>query len=966
MNDFNPHELKSELRCGLGAVDAALKARDYPRASELLAAWKSPGALPSDEQGVYWSRRAKIAFETRAYADARQFARRAIDLLQATMDHEGLAYAQLVYGYTLTALGEIHDAELAVRDAISNLRRAGLDEELFEPYNALAQVYFLRSDYDRACEYLNESRRIAVVAHREDDARRVLGNLGRVLILAGRWEEAEVALREALAAQVELGRAIGVVRNLLSLGYLYVLQHRTGEARPLWQRADQLITEHQFLLERIILLEYEGDLAHAEEHFDLAAEKLTEALQLGDELAPASSIHNQVYRRLADAACQKQDYEHALTWARESIALSQKLGDRQEEGSALRVEALALAGLGQEYTATFDRSLSVLRSVGDPYELAKAYLAYGLTLAHSGTGRSAEALRLLDRARELASDLGSEKIEADVAMAQAVSRAALGQLDSALAYLGPAEQILGDRARSYRHELEARLVAEAVSPQNEFLVFKTFVGEGDLRAGSIESDLDNLARKLDADSACVLLNIEDVSTCAAHFGPAQFDVPALGAVFAPLFAAGSEARPYLYTDLAAHPEFARRLQAAGRAATSVVVVPLYFAEEVIGVVYLERCIHDRPFGRAALNLAVAMAEPLGYRAAEIRARKMVAQNKRLKEQLGTSPAFPGIITRNQEMLAMLAQVAQVKDAPITIALEGETGVGKDLLAKAIHYQSDRREKRFVSVNCAALPETLLESELFGHMKGAYTGADRDKAGLLEEAHGGTFFLDEIGEMPLSIQAKLLRVLEEKEVVRLGDTKPRKVDIRIIIASNRDLKAEMEQGQFRQDLFYRLCTLSFRIPPLRERREDIPQLLDFFLAKYSPPLEEARPVTIDPVAFQWLVEYDWPGNVRELENEIKKLVLLAGPRRVISTDILSSKFFRPDGGSPSGERAQNGTRAFSLYDFLGLYEKKYIQQALQENNWVKKHAAASLNIPESTLRLKMKQYGLKPKAKTTGN
>jgi two-component system NtrC family response regulator len=310
------------------------------------------------------------------------------------------------------------------------------------------------------------------------------------------------------------------------------------------------------------------------------------------------------------------------------------------------------------------------------------------------------------------------------------------------------------------------------------------------------------------------------------------------------------------------------------------------------------------------------------------------------------------------MQAMLAQVAQVKDAAITIALEGETGVGKDLLAKAIHTNSVRRQKRFVSVNCAALPESLLESELFGHMKGAYTGADRDKPGLLEEADGGTFFLDEIGEMPLAIQAKLLRVLEEKEVVRLGDTKPRKVDIRIIIASNRDLKAEMEQGQFRQDLFYRLCTLSFRVPALRERREDIPLLIDHFLAKHSPPHENEGPVRVEPVAFQWLVEYDWPGNVRELENEIRKLVLLSGAKRTITPDLLSRKFFRPDATGTASERPMGAERGFSLYDFLALYEKKYIQQALVEHHWVKKHAARSLSIPESTLRLKMKQYGLR--------
>jgi transcriptional regulator with GAF, ATPase, and Fis domain len=962
MNPHNPHAIETERARSCHGIDSAMSARDYARALESLVEWGDPARLSDSEQGWYWSRRSKIAYAAHAYADARRFARMACELLASTLDHDVLAYAQLISGYTLTALGEMREAELALRDAISNLRRAGRDEDLSEPYNALAQVYFIQSDYDRASEYLTEARRVASQAGHEDDARRILGNLGRVLVLAGRWEEAEVALRESLAAQESIGRSIGIARNLLSLGYLYLLQHRTTEVRPLWERAGQLITENGYVLERVILLEYEGDLALNEDRPEDALAKFREAVQIGDQLAPESSIHNQVYRRMADAAIHLKDYSQASEWSELSVTLSRKLGDRQEEGSALRTLALAQAGLGLDHTATFDRALSVLRSVGDPYELAKAYLAYGTTLAHgSGAERSNEALRLLDRAREMASDLGSDKIEAEVAMAQAGARAALGQLDAALSYLGTAEEIIGDRARTYRHQLEQRLVAEAMSPRNEFLAFKAFVGEGSSTAGTIETDLSTLARKLDADSACVLLNIEGTITCEAHFGPAQFDIPALAAVFAGLFAAGAEARPVLYTNVAAHRTTAADLLSAGRNAHSVVAVPLIFANEAIGLVYLERCIPDRPFGRSALNLAVAFAEPLSFRAGEIRAHKIVGEHKRLKEQLGGGSPFSGIITRSDEMLTLMAQVSQVKDAPITIALEGETGVGKDLLAKAIHYNSNRKQKRFVSVNCAALPETLLESELFGHMKGAYTGADRDKAGLLEEADGGTFFLDEIGEMPLAIQAKLLRVLEEKEVVRLGDTKPRKVDIRIIIASNRDLKAEMEQGHFRQDLFYRLCTLSFRIPALRERREDIPLLLDFFLGKYSPPIEGNRPVKIEPVAFQWLVEYDWPGNVRELENEIKKLVLLAGPRRVIAPDILSQKFFRPDTAGSASEQPMGDKRKFSLYDFLGLYEKKYIQQALQEHGWVKKHAAEALNIPESTLRLKMKQYGLKPAA-----
>ncbi len=247
------------------------------------------------------------------------------------------------------------------------------------------------------------------------------------------------------------------------------------------------------------------------------------------------------------------------------------------------------------------------------------------------------------------------------------------------------------------------------------------------------------------------------------------------------------------------------------------------------------------------------------------------------------------------MLEMLAQLRQVIDSPISITIEGETGTGKDLLARAIHYNSIRRNKRFISVNCAALPETLLESELFGYKRGAFTGADRDKPGLFEEADGGTFFLDEVADMPLSIQAKVLRVLESKELVRLGETVPRKVDVRIISATNKDLKEQMAKRLFRQDLYYRLSALSYLLAPLRDRKEDIPLLVDHFL-------EESHK-RVSQETMKALVAYDWPGNVRELENEMKKLVLLAGDNDEIGIDLLSVQDLRSStrlhGGRGSG-------------------------------------------------------------------
>jgi transcriptional regulator with PAS, ATPase and Fis domain len=269
----------------------------------------------------------------------------------------------------------------------------------------------------------------------------------------------------------------------------------------------------------------------------------------------------------------------------------------------------------------------------------------------------------------------------------------------------------------------------------------------------------------------------------------------------------------------------------------------------------------------------------------------------------------------------------------------------------------RRDKRFISVNCAALPETLLESELFGYRRGAFTGADRDKPGLFEEADGGTFFLDEIADMPLSVQAKILRVLEEKELVRLGESVPRKVDVRIVSATNKDLKLEMEERRFRQDLYFRLAALTYKLPSLADRREDIPLLVEHFLSGSNK--------RISAETMKSLVAYDWPGNVRELDNEIKKLVLLAGASETIPPDILSTKIFSDNRSKaasdghfgPDVTGAVEFGEQYSLYDYLARHERQFIVKALKERNGVKKHAAALLNIPESSLRLKIKEYNI---------
>src|SRR5215467_9451174 len=262
------------------------------------------------------------------------------------------------------------------------------------------------------------------------------------------------------------------------------------------------------------------------------------------------------------------------------------------------------------------------------------------------------------------------------------------------------------------------------------------------------------------------------------------------------------------------------------------------------------------------------------KALEVRALR--DENRQLREELGKRYQFDNIIGRSRAMQEIFATIERVAPTRSTVLLAGESGVGKDLIARAIHFHSPRRDRPFVKINCTALPENLMESELFGYEKGAFTGANASKPGKFEQADTGTVFLDEIGDVPGSVQVKLLRILQEREFERLGSNKTRHIDVRVLAATNVDLRAALEQGTFREDLYYRLNVLPINIPPLRERKEDIPFLVDHFVKKLKKDL--GTPVqSISDAAVQRLLEYHWPGNVRELENVIERsMVLATGP------------------------------------------------------------------------------------------
>jgi DNA-binding NtrC family response regulator len=313
------------------------------------------------------------------------------------------------------------------------------------------------------------------------------------------------------------------------------------------------------------------------------------------------------------------------------------------------------------------------------------------------------------------------------------------------------------------------------------------------------------------------------------------------------------------------------------------------------------------------------------------------------------PTGREMIGDSSEIHSVFNLIDRVAATSSTVMLRGESGTGKELVARAIHAGSVRADQRFVSINCGALPETLLESELFGHVKGSFTGAVRDKRGLFVVADGGTFFLDEVGETSLAIQVKLLRVLQEREVVPVGGTAPTNVDVRVIAATNADLERQVQEGKFRADLYYRLNVIPITIPPLRERRDDIPLLVEHFLQKLTSGAK-----TVADGAMEILTSYEWPGNVRELENIIERAVILADGDEITAESLNVSIF--PERMRKRARTAGSGDLGVAGITLEEL-ERRYLLQTLEETGWKKKQAAEILGINPSTLYRKLQRYGM---------
>jgi len=400
-----------------------------------------------------------------------------------------------------------------------------------------------------------------------------------------------------------------------------------------------------------------------------------------------------------------------------------------------------------------------------------------------------------------------------------------------------------------------------------------------------------------------------------------------------------EKHPILIHDLRADPLFKDNESVVAQNLGSVLCLPLIIENRARGAIYLDRKAGFESYSRQNLELLIAISKPIN-----LILRNSFELYKQGEGDFSDPKDF--LIGRSKSLRRIQTLIERVKDNDTPVFICGESGTGKELIAQAIHQRGARRKGQFVAVNCGAIPDNLLESELFGYAKGAFTGALRDKTGLIEEADKGTFFLDEICDLSLQLQAKLLRLLQEKEIRRVGENRTRSVDVRFISATNKNIEKEIERENFREDLYYRLRIIAIEIPPLRERKEDLPLLLDHFVEKYCQEMKRER-VYFSPCSLELLMNYSWPGNVRELQNEIQRCLIFSGDDNFIREEYLSSKI--------NPQKETSSSTSYNFFEAKAEFERRFLHQALSRYDYNKSKTAGEIGLTRQGLFKLLKKH-----------
>jgi len=857
------------------------------------------------------------------YDEAIEKGKELLEILKDRQINRTHALISMLVGDALLKKGKLGDAEDFLIDAIAAFRRIGEHDGVVSCYNRLAKAMKDVSRFSRALEFLEKAADYAKKHGLDTFLGPLYGNQAVILIKLGHFRRAE-ELIELAGRSYETHGANSHEKMQLTFTevFLHLQKHELERAGRGLSEVQKVLVESGDPRAEALFHELVGILKLKKGEAENALHHFRKSLEIGERIAPRSEIVNQAKRWLGEAYLVLGELEKAADCLRESIEISDEMGDGYERAAALRAlgHVELKRGNREKAVKVLRRVSDLFESMGNEFEKAVTLLDIAVIAAKNRDSRADTFAAMALRAFELS---GSEYWKARAAYALATAYGAQKKYAEAFRELERAEETFskfGDeeyiaRSNELRDQIDAALVAVASKEFNYFF-----------RKDRIERDevkvkllLENFVRELDAVSGLIAFSdAPGEIKVEAAYNVDREDLTPILSEFDALMAEGRNVR------------FSSRgndLRVRFRTATGN------------GFLYIKG--NGRPLSKEDILGALHFSDLLEY----LFRTQPLSRNEGRTVSIVIPSESRYIVTRNPEMLDILAFIEKISDLPLPVLIYGETGTGKELIARYIHRKSRRSSKPFVPVNCANIPTSILESELFGFKKGAFTDAYEDRKGWFEVADGGTIFLDEVAEAGPTVQAKLLRFLEDKIITPLGSRESRKVDVRFLAATNRRLEDEVREGRFREDLYYRLKGVLIELPPLRERRDDIPLLASYFLEKVRTELGiEVTEITRDGIDL--LMDYPWPGNIRELENVIKSAAVHAGAGGRISREILLTLI---------GDT--RGTEVKKLKAELEDIEKKRILRVLEEVGWNKSRAARILGLSRQGLILKIKKYGL---------
>ena len=910
---------------------------------------------------------ARIENESGRYDEALRAAQKAYEVLRTRPDSELLAEAGKALGVANAELGNIQAARDYFTDYLVAVKRLDDEAGLAIAYNNLGVLAKRTGDLHAALEHLESALSIDRRLGRTSAIADRLTNIGIILIRLSRHSEAEERLNEARRLYTRIGATRGLVATRSALGNLYRLRREWGQARESLEEALRLSQENGYLRAEAIALEVQGELeADLGEH-ETALGTLTRALGCAYRLGAESDVVSEVLRRRAEVLFALGRVDEAERDCSDGIKLARSIDDRLEEGALLRLLAEICYSKDDNAAAEvlINRGEEMLRRAGESFELARTALADAIGLRDSAAvGESVPLDRIEARFSSAESAFARIGLPHWVALCELERGKALhqaGQPDRARPWLERARLKL-EKAHDAQgvaqidaalRALDAELADAGVAKHARYALIADgyrFLETSEPTADDLHRSASDIAGALGADRLVLFVVPDDgapaVATSADTSGRGVAEV----ARFVKTTVANrGDSRPLVVSDARSPSGSAP----AGVSALALIPVRVGLERDRSFLLYVDRSGDATPFTQGDIEFVGAAAKLLGLVSFRVGDVASWSADGQLAEELSRSPEQYGIITRDPGLLAILASVERLRDSRVPVVIKGESGVGKELIARAIHEGGRSRTGRFVALNAGAIAPHLQESELFGHVKGAFTDADRDREGLVAAADGGTLFLDEIGEMSTELQVKLLRFLQNGEYRRVGESVTRTSDARVLSASNKDLGEEVRAGRFRRDLFYRLCAVVIEVPPLRDRKDDIPLLMEHFLKLYSE--REEKPVAgFSREVRDLFMRHDWMGNnIRELENEVRRGVALVDEGGTIGLDKVSPELR----ARYEIRDAEDEIRRRSLKQEVEALEKSRILETLGQTGWNKQAAADKLGLSRPGLHAKMKKYGI---------